>query len=90
MKRRNKTIFKVTNDKRPDNNDIFELNDFRITISKGTTGIEMAYALIALLNVVYEHENAENNEFTVDSFMNYLTMLMKDTRIGIAKEVADD
>ena len=90
MKRRNKTIFKVTNDKRPDNNDIFELNDFRITISKGTTGIEMAYALIALLNVVYEHENTENNEFTVDSFMNYLTMLMKDTRIGIAKEVADD
>ena len=82
--RKNKTIFKVTNDKR-NKNEALDLNDFKITISKGTTAAEMAYSLVVLLSVVLEHENANGNTFTVDSFLHYIGMLMKDMEVGIPK-----
>lgn len=84
MNRKNKTIFKVTNDKR-NKNEVLDLNDFKITISKGTTAAEMAYSLVVLLSVVLEHENANGNTFTVDSFLHYIGMLMKDMEVGIPK-----
>jgi hypothetical protein len=89
MKRRNKTIFKVTNDKR-NKNEAFDYNDLKVTISAGTTASEMAYSLIALLTVVYEHEKSNGNDFTIDSFLNYLGMLMKDTEIGVPKDELND
>ena len=82
--RKNKTIFKVTNDKR-NKNEALDLNDFKITISKGTTAAEMAYSLVVLLSVVLEHENANGNTFTIDSFLHYIGMLMKDMEVGIPK-----
>lgn len=89
MKRKNKTIFKVTNDKR-DKNEAFDYNDLKVSISAGVSASEMAYSLVALLTVVYEHEKQNGNEFTIDSFLNYIGMLMKDTEIGIPKDSIDD
>lgn len=89
MKRKNKTIFKVTNDKR-DKNEVLDLNDFKVTISEGVSGPEMAYALVILLSVVLEHENADKLNFTIDSFLHYLGMLMKDMQIGVPKGDSED
>ena len=86
--RKNKTIFKITNDKR-DKNEALDLNDFKVTISKGTSATEMAYSLVILLSVVLEHENSNGNQFTVDSFLHYIGMLMKDMAVGIPKEDED-
>lgn len=86
--RKNKTIFKVTNDKR-DLNEALDMNDFKVSISKGTTAAEMAYSLVTLLSVVLEHENANGNQFTVESFLHYLGMLMNDMQIGIPQEGED-
>lgn len=86
--RKNKTIFKVTNDKR-DLNEALDMNDFKVSISKGTTAAEMAYSLVTLLSVVLEHENANGNQFTVESFLHYLGMLMNDMQIGIPQEDED-
>lgn len=83
--RRNKTIFKVTNDKKS-KNEAVDLNDFKVSISAGTTAAEMSYSLVALLTVVFEHENANGNSFTIDSFLHYIGMLMKDTEIGVPKD----
>lgn len=85
MKRKNKTIFKVTNDKRT-KNEALDLNDFKLTISAGVTAAEMSYALVALLSVILEHENDHGNEFTVDSFLHYIGMLMKDMEVGVPKD----
>ena len=87
--RRNKTIFSVTNDKRS-KNEAVDLNDFKIKISAGTTAAEMSYALVVLLSVVLEHENEHGNNFTVDSFLHYIGMLMKDMEVGIPKEDHND
>ena len=89
MKRKNKTIFKVTNDKR-DKNEALDLNDFKITISAGVSASEMAYSLVALLTVVFEHEKENGNDFTIDSFLTYIGMLMKDMEIGIPKDQFND
>lgn len=89
MKRKNITIFKVTNDKR-DKNEAFDYNDLKVSISAGVSAAEMAYSLVALLTVVYEHEKSNGNDFTIDGFLNYLGMLMKDTEIGVPKDNNDD
>ena len=87
--RKNKTIFKVTNDKH-NKNEVLDMNDFKVTISKGTSAAEMAYSLVILLSVVLEHENDNGNTFTVDSFLHYIGMLMKDMQIGIPKGDSED
>lgn len=89
MERKNKTIFKVTNDKR-DKNEALDLNDFKIMISAGVTASEMAYSLVALLSVILEHEKENGNDFTIDSFLAYIGMLMKDMEIGIPKDQLND
>lgn len=89
MERKNKTIFKVTNDKR-DKNEALDLNDFKIMISAGVTASEMAYSLVALLSVILEHEKENGNDFTIDSFLTYIGMLMKDMEIGIPKDQLSD
>lgn len=89
MERKNKTIFKVTNDKR-DKNEALDLNDFKIMISAGVTASEMAYSLVALLSVILEHEKENGNDFTIDSFLAYIGMLMKDMEIGIPKDQLSD
>lgn len=89
MERKNKTIFKVTNDKR-DKNEALDLNDFKIMISAGVTASEMAYSLVALLSVILEHEKENGNDFTIDSFLTYIGMLMKDMEIGIPKDQLND
>ena len=50
MKRKNKTIFKVTCDTE-ELNVLADKKDYRVSISQGTTGEEMTYALVALLQV---------------------------------------
>ena len=86
IKRKSKTIFRVTCNTTPEDNEYFDLNNLVVQISKGTTGAEMGYALCALLSVVIAKENDCGNTFTTDSFLNYLGMLMKDMQVGIPKD----
>lgn len=80
---RNKTIFAVKMENKGSDNDYFDMNNINITITKGVKGVEMAYSICALLAVVMAKENESGNKFTVDSFLHYIGMLMKDVAIGI-------
>ncbi|MBR4889736.1 MAG: hypothetical protein IKU15_00270 [Clostridia bacterium] len=63
-----------------------ETSDYIVQIRKGTTGEEMTYSLTALLQVVLAHEETQGNTFTVDGFINYLGMLLKDSMIGVPED----
>jgi hypothetical protein len=82
--RKNKTIFKVECDVKTDKD--FDEQDYKVHISKGTTGEEMAYAIAALLNVVIAHEECAGNKFSINSFMNYLKMIIENSKIGVPQK----
>lgn len=81
MKEKTSYVFKVENT----HTDELNIHKFNIRIRKGTTGLEMTYALIALLNVVYSHEELNGNKMSIDGFMHWLGSLLKDAQIGIPK-----
>lgn len=85
MKRKNKTIFKVTCDTE-EINILADKKDYKVSISQGTTGEEMTYAIVALLQVVMAHEEARNNKFSANSFMNYLKILLDNSQIGVPED----
>jgi hypothetical protein len=85
MKRKNKTIFKVTCDTE-ELNVLADKKDYNVSISQGTTGEEMTYALVALLQVIMAHEEAQNNKFSANSFMNYLKILLDNSQIGVPED----
>lgn len=84
MKRTAKTIFAVTCDTQNDN-EYFDLNKFKVKISKGTTGAEMGYAIAALLSVVLAHEHTAGNDISARAFLHSLTELLEDASIGVPK-----
>lgn len=91
MKGKTNYVFKVenTHTNSGDNNKP-DASDFSVHIRKGTSGTEMAYALTALLNVVYAHEEMNGNKMSIDGFMHWLGLLLKDSRIGIPKGEDDE
>ena len=46
----------------------------------------MTYALVALLQVIMAHEEAVNNKFSANSFMNYLKILLDNSQIGVPED----
>lgn len=87
IKRTNKTIFKVTCKKTiTDTSETLDLNELQVNISKGTTGAEMSYAIVALLSVVLAHQNANGDKMSIRGFLNLIEMMMEDMQIGIPKD----
>jgi hypothetical protein len=86
VKGRTNYVFKVENTHtNSDNPDKPDACDFSVRIRKGTTGIEMTYALVTLLNVVYAHEETNGSKMSIDGFVHWLGLLLKDSQIGIPK-----
>jgi hypothetical protein len=85
MKRTSKTIFKVTCDT-DSINEAVDKKDYRVTVSKGTSGEEMTYALVALVQVILAHEEGRDNQFSANAFFNYLKMIIDDSKIGVPEK----
>lgn len=83
-RRRSKTIFKVSCGKMETKT--ADISDYKVDISRGVTGQDMTYSLIALLTVVYSHEVNNGSKLSIDGFMNYLGMLLKSAEIGVPKD----
>ena len=82
---KNKTIFTVKC--RLDSIDeSVEKRDYNVKITKGVTGEEMTYALVALMQVILAHEESAGNKFSPAAFMNYLKLLIDDSRIGVPQD----
>lgn len=87
VKRTSKTIFKVTCDKTiTDASEALDLNELRVTISKGVTGPEMSYSIVALLSVVLAHQNKNGDNLTIAGFLNLIKLMMEDMQVGIPKD----
>lgn len=86
-KRTSKTIFKVTCDKTiTDVSEALDINELRVNISKGVSGPEMTYGIVALLSVVLAHQNANGDNLSIAGFLNLIKMMMEDMQVGIPKE----
>ena len=84
-----KVIFQVTNTIE-DGNEAVNINNLKVRIDAGVTGEEMSYALVALLEAVLSHENANGNEITQDGLLHLIGIMMKDAKIGIPKDKAGE
>lgn len=83
-----KVIFQVTN-AIEEGTEVFDTNNLKVRIDAGVTGEEMSYALVALLEAVLAHENANGNNISEDGLLHLIGIMMKDAKIGIPKEQAD-
>lgn len=83
-----KVIFQVTN-VIEEGTEVFDTNNLKVRIDAGVTGEEMGYALVALLEAVLAHENANGNNISEDGLLHLIGIMMKDAKIGIPKEQAD-
>lgn len=83
-----KVIFQVTN-VIEEGKEVFDTNNLKVRIDAGVTGEEMSYGLVALLEAVLAHENANGNQLTGDGLLNLIRVMMKDAKIGIPKDMAD-
>lgn len=83
-----KVIFQVTNTVE-EGKEIFDTNNLKVRIDAGVTGEEMSYAIVALLEAVLSHENANGNNITEDGLLHLIGLMMKDAKIGIPKDQAD-
>lgn len=83
-----KVIFQVTNVVE-DGNEVFDINNLKVRIDAGVTGEEMSYAIVALLEAVLSHENANGNNMSQDGLLNLIGIMMKDAKIGIPKDMAE-
>ena len=69
-----------------DTSETLDLNELQVNISKGTTGAETSYAIVALLSVVLAHQNANGDKMSIRGFLNLIEMMMEDMQIGIPKD----
>lgn len=83
-----KVIFQVTNTVE-EGKEIFDTNNLKVRIDAGVTGEEMSYAIVALLEAVLSHENANGNNITEDGLLHLIRLMMKDAKIGVPKDQAD-
>lgn len=83
-----KVIFQVTNIVE-EGKEIFDTNNLKVRIDAGVTGEEMSYAIVALLEAVLSHENANGNNITEDGLLHLIGLMMKDAKVGILKDQAD-
>ena len=82
-----KVVFQVTN-VIEEGNEVFDTNNLKVRIDAGVTGEEMSYGLVALLEAVLAHENANGNTLTGDGLLNLIRVMMKDAKVGIPKDQA--
>lgn len=80
-----KVIFQVTNSVE-EGTEIFDTNNLKVRIDAGVTGMEMSYALVALLEAVLAHENENGNKLTIDGLLHLINVMMKDAQVGVPKE----
>ena len=85
MKPRTKTIFSVKCSTDSLNEEV-DKKDYKVRITRGVTGEEMTYALVALLHVIMVHEESMGNQFSPNAFMNYVKMLLDDSKIGVPQD----
>lgn len=83
-----KVIFQVTNIVE-EGKEIFDTNNLKVRIDAGVTGEEMSYAIVALLEAVLSHENANGNNITEDGLLHLIGLMMKDAKVGVPKDQAD-
>lgn len=80
-----KVIFQVTNIVE-EGNEVFDTNNIKVRIDAGVTGEEMSYGLVALLEAVLAHENANGNNITEDGLLHLIRLMMQDAKIGVPKD----
>lgn len=85
MKPRTKTIFSVKCSTDSLNEEV-DKKDYKVRITRGVTGEEMTYALVALLHVIMAHEESMGNQFSPNAFMNYVKILLDDSKIGVPQD----
>ena len=83
MKPRTKTIFSVKCSTDSLNEEV-DKKDYKVRITRGVTGEEMTYALVALF--IMAHEESMGNQFSPNAFMNYVKMLLDDSKIGVPQD----
>ena len=85
MRPRTKTVFSVKCATDSVNEEV-DKKDYKVKITRGVTGEEMTYALVALLQVIMAHEESVGNKFSPNAFMNYIKMLLDDSKIGVPQD----